>query len=176
MIPTDGPSCIVNDVYRPLIEMNRLGSYIHPGFWWEFGSPELYFQGCMKLLRAPREMLHAVLPQRDTIRKCSAAMAAVGPGVEIDKSAQLNGHIALGYGSFVSEEATIADSVVMPESWVGPRCMIERSIVAHGVEVPASFRAADEILTVDPGPDVELPPDVRRQAGMLRRPLKRAGG
>jgi len=176
LIPTDGPSCIVSDVYRPLIEMKRLGSYIHTGFWWEFGSPELYYEGCMKLLGAPGELLHAVLPQRDPIRKHSAAMAAVGPGVEIDERAQLVGHVALGYGSFVSEESTISDSIVMPESWIGPRCTIERSIVAHGVEVPASFRAADELLTVDPGPDVELPPEVRRQAGMLRRPLKRTGG
>lgn len=176
LIPTDGPSCIVNDVYRPLIEIGRLGSYVHPGFWWEFGSPELYFDGCMKLLSAPPELLHAVLPQRDPVRKRSGGVAAVGPGVKIDRSARLAGHVALGYGTFVSEEAVISDSVVMPESWVGPRCTLERSIVGQGVEVPASFRASDEVLTVDPGPGVELPPGVRRQAGMLRRALDRTGG
>lgn len=176
LIPTEGPSCIVNDVYRPLIEMQRLGSYIHPGFWWEFGSPSLYLEGCMRLLAAPRETLHAVLPQRDPIRERAGCVAAIGPGAEVDDSAQLSGRVALGYGSFVSEEALVADSVVMPESWVGPRCSIERSIVAQGVEVPASFRAADELLTIDPGPDVELLPGIRRQAGMLRFSLAPSGG
>ena len=175
LIPADGPSCIVNDVYRPLIEMKRLGSHIHPGFWWEFGSPELYLEGCMKLLKAPREILHAVLPERDPMRKMSGGLAAAGPGVEIDESARLVGHVALGYGSFVSEEAIVTDSVVMPESWIGPRCKLERSIVGHGVEVPASFAAVDEILTVDPGSDVELAPGIRRQAGMLLRSLRRTG-
>jgi len=167
-IPPTGASCIVNDVYRPLVEQGRLGSYVHEGFWWEFGSPDLYLEGCLRLLALPKDKLNRISTDHDPIRRLSDAKAAVGPGAGFDTGVKIAGHAAIGYGSFVSEHTRIEDSVVMPEAWIGPRCRIKRSIIAQGVELPAGCETEEELICTDPDASAELPPSTRREAGMLR--------
>jgi len=166
-IPATGTSCIVNDVYCPLASQGRLGSYVHQGFWWEFGSPDQYLEGCLRLLAQPKDKLNRINTEHDPIRRLSDAVAAVGPGAGFDTGVKVTGHAAIGYGSFVSEHTHIEDSVVMPEAWIGPRCRIKRSIIAQGVELPAGCQTEEELICTDPDASAELPPSTRREAGML---------
>ena len=166
-IPLEGPRCMVQDVYRPLLAEGRLGSYLHEGFWWEFGSPELYLEGCLRLLQQPGEKLKSISSDHDPIRRVNGAVVAIGPGAEFDATAEITGHAALGFSSYVSEKARIADSVIMPEAWVGPRCRLEHSVIGLGTELPAGFECRDKLVCVDPDPTLELPPSTRREAGML---------
>jgi ADP-glucose pyrophosphorylase len=46
--------------------------------------------------------------------------------------------VAIGLAGLVGRNTEIADSVVMPEAWVGPHSRLERVIVAPGVEIPAN--------------------------------------
>ncbi len=167
LIPEDGPSCIVRDVYRPLAAQGRLGSFTHTGFWWEFGSPESYLDGCLGLLDHPPDELNRISTDHDPIRKLGSATAAVGPGSGFDPSAEFAGRVALGYSSYVSENSRIEDAVIMPEAWVGPGCSLKRSVVAQGVELPAGFRSEGQLICLEAATPVELPPATRRQGGML---------
>jgi len=170
-IPAEGPSCIVKDVYRPLAAAGDLGSHVHGGFWWEFGTPELYLDGCLRLLALPAERLKQISPDHDPIRRLGDADAAVGHGATFDEGARFVGRVALGYSCYVSEEAHVEDAVIMPEAWIGPRCRVRRSVIGQGVELPAGYVAEGELICADPGPSVELPATVRREAGILCRPI-----
>jgi mannose-1-phosphate guanylyltransferase len=166
-IPAGRPSCMVRDVYRPLASAGRLGSHVHKGFWWEFGSPELYLAGCMRLLAEPAERLKRISSEHDPIRRVGDARVAVGPGAGFDGGARFVGHAALGFSAYVSEDTVVKDSVIMPEAWVGPGCRLERSVIGQSVELPAGFDCKDRVVCADPDPSMELPPSTRREKGWL---------
>jgi NDP-sugar pyrophosphorylase family protein len=174
-IPEEAPSCIVRDVYHPMIDERLVGSYIHEGFWWEFGSPEQYLDGCLQLLAHPGEQLNAISTDHDTIRRLDQANAAVGPGADFHESARFTGRAALGFSTYVSEQTTVEDSIVMPEAWIGPRCNLKRSVVCQGVELPAGFESSGELICQDSFPAMDLPPSTRREGGLLRHRLQPVG-
>lgn len=166
-IPAVGPSDIVRDVYWKMAAEGTLGSYVHEGFWWEFGSPKLYLDGSMALIDAPIEVRRAVSSEQDSVRELDEGIAAVGPGVQFHNEARLHGRAALGYASCVSEEAQLEDSVIMPEAWIGPGCKVERSIIGVGVELPAGFESKGELICIDPGLGCDLPGFTRSVHGLL---------
>lgn len=145
LIPGEGRSEIVRDVYRPLAAAGRLGSFRHDGFWWEFGSPALYRAGSLELLRRSHEAGRR-LTDHDPVHREGDALVAAGAGARWDPTARLEGSVALGFASQVGPRARLADTLVLPESWIGPGAELERSIVAPGVEVPIGFRASDALL------------------------------
>ena len=174
-IPADRASDIVRDVYQEMAAEGSLGSFVHEGFWWEFGSPELYLEGSLKLIDCPAEIRREISAEQDIVREFAGGLAAVGPGVQFSDDARLRGRVALGYASHVSEHASIADSVVMPEAWIGPDCRLERSIIGVGAELPAGFETAHELVCTDPGPSCELPRFTRRVADLIVCSLKDDG-
>jgi len=176
LIPDGAPSCIVRDVYRALAEERRLNSYVHRGFWWEFGSPEQYLEGCLRLLAEPPERLREICADHDPVRNLGEAVASVGAGAAADAGTRFIGHAALGYGSYVSEGSRVEDSVIMPEAWLGPRCRLRRSVIGLGVELPADFESEDELVCLDPDPRADLGPSLERRAGVLVQPFSAARG
>lgn len=169
-IPGDRPADIVRDVYRPLAEEGQLGSVVHNGFWWEFGSPSLYLEGTARLLDLPAELRREVA-LHDPVHKLDLGVAAIGTGAQFHETARIEGHAALGFASYVSEMSRLEDSVVMPEAWIGPGCRLRRCIVAPGVEVPAGFEMDSATICADPGPDTEIPDSTSRVGGILVAPL-----
>jgi NDP-sugar pyrophosphorylase family protein len=167
VIPDQVPCDIVRDVYRSLCRTGEVGAYFHEGFWWEFGSPELYLEGSLKLLDYSPERLREISAEHDPLRRLDQAAAAVGPGAEIDKGARFRGRVALGYASHVSEDALVEDSVVMPEAWIGPASRLRRSIVGQDVELPAGFVGDGVVICADPGRQAPPIPRVERTNGLL---------
>jgi NDP-sugar pyrophosphorylase family protein len=157
----------VRDVYRSLAAEGRLGSWIHSGFWWEFGSPELYLDGCLALLSQPAERLKVISAEHDGVREVEGARVALGPGAEFGDGVSFVGRAAIGYGSYVSEASRVEDSVVMPEAWIGPGSRLERCVVGQGVELPAGYQGRGELICLDTDPKRELPPSARRFAGLI---------
>jgi len=170
-IPKNGPSNIVSDVWRPLMAKGMLGSHAHRGFWWEFGSPRLYLEGCLRLLEVSSERRREIVPVHDPVRPLASAVASIGAGARWEPTAKILGRTSLGFLSFVSENAEVEDSVVMSEAWIGADCRLRRSVVARAVELPSGFEVEDAVVYDDPGPAVELPPRTRRQSGLLVHPL-----
>lgn len=170
-IPAEGPSDIVRHVYRDLIRERRVGYVLHSGFWWEFGAPRDYLEGCLRLLRTS-QAVRAAVGGTDPVRRIEGAWVAVGPGVEIALgSATLRGGIGLGLATHVSDGAILEDTIVMQEAWIGPGVSLKRAVVAPGTEVPADFRVENAMLCPDPGEGVPLPEGTTRVAGLAVRPF-----
>lgn len=162
-----GAVCIVRDLYQDLAAKGWLAAYIHDGFWWEFGSPAFYLEGSLRLLEGTPETIRRVSDDHDPIRRIDGVTAAIGPGAVWRDDESLAGRVALGFACHISEGARIEDSVVMPEAWIGPDCLLKRSIIARGVELPAGFRAEEALVCQDATPDFVLPPATRRLGGLL---------
>jgi NDP-sugar pyrophosphorylase family protein len=174
MIPRGAPSDIVRDVYFGLAAEGHLNAHVHDGFWWEFGEPREYLEGSMRLITLPAEA-RARLGDFDLVRSIGGAVAAIGPGADVSAAGiELEGSLAIGMGVRVGERATLVDSVVMPEAWIGPGSSLRRCIVAPGTEIPGGFEASDSVLATDVDPDAALQPDVARVAGLLVRPFQAA--
>jgi NDP-sugar pyrophosphorylase family protein len=176
LIPREGPSDIVVDVYRKLAAAGRLGAHVHRGFFWEFGRPALYLEGSRRLIDLPPERLAAISTEHDPIVAQGGARCALGPVVELASSARLGGSVALGFASKVGEDALVHDSIVMPEAWIGPGARLERVVVGPAVEIPARVHLHDVLVCADPGPlgaldGRSLPEDVVRRDGLLVRGL-----
>jgi NDP-sugar pyrophosphorylase family protein len=121
----------------------------------------------MRLLDYPEERLRDISRDHDALRAFNGAVAAVGPGSEIDDSLRIVGRAALGYACHISEGVTIEDSIVMPEAWIGPDCRLAHSIVGQGVELPAGWVAEHQVICNDPDPAIALPPSIERLRGLL---------
>lgn len=144
-LPPHRPSDLVVDLFRDLAARGELGSFVHEGFWWEFGSPRLYLDGSLRLIDDdPPGALAAV--EHDPLDRRGDALCVVGPGAEIDPLARLRGRVAVGFAARVGDDAEVEDSIVMPEAWLGPGARIRRSIVGPGVEVPAGFEGSDVVI------------------------------
>ena len=169
LIPKGGPSDIVRDVYFGLAAAGRLNAYVHDGFWWEFGDPLAYLEGSIRLIELPAER-RARLGDFDVVRSFGGAMASIGPGVDLSAARiELTGTVAIGMGVMVGERAALADTVVMPEAWIGPGSKLRRCIVGPGTEIPVEFQASDALVVTDPDPAAELTRGVTRIAGLLVR-------
>ena len=169
LIPRDAPSDIVRDVYFGLAADGRLNAHVHDGFWWEFGSPRRYLEGSMRLvaLQAERRMR---LGDFDAVRAAGGAIAAMGAGADVSAAGiQLVGTLAIGMGVMVGEGATLIDTVVMPEAWVGPGSTLRRCIVAPGTEIPVEFNASDALLAADIDRAASPVRGIERVAGLLVR-------
>jgi NDP-sugar pyrophosphorylase family protein len=151
LIPPEGPSDIVRDVYWKLAEEGRLGSVVTSGFWWEFGAPREYLDGCLRLIEMPAEE-RARVARIDPVRHVGGARVAMGPGVELHPgSVEMIGRVGVGFATNLGEGVSIEDSVVMNEAWLGPGCRLKRAIVGPGMELPAGFEVEDAM--VGPAPD-----------------------
>ena len=169
LIPRGAPSDIVRDVYFRLAADGRLNAHVHDGFWWEFGSPREYLEGSMRLVALPAEK-RMRLGDFDVVRPVGGAVAAVGAGADLSAPGiQLAGTLAIGMGVMVGEGATLEDTVVMPEAWVGPGSTLRRCIVAPGTEIPLGFNASDALLATDVDRDAAPTRGNERVSGVIVR-------
>lgn len=168
-IPRAGPSDIVRHVYRDLATRGGLHGFVHEGFWWEFGTPQEYLEGSLRLLALTPAARRRVAVT-DTVHVMGSSRVAVGPGVDIHAAGlELRGGVALGFASLIAEGATLEDTVVMPEAWIGPGTTLRRVIVGPGTEIPAGFHLENAVVCHDPGPEVALPPRTDRHDGLVVR-------
>jgi NDP-sugar pyrophosphorylase family protein len=147
-------------------------SYVHPGFWSDFGTPLDYLNGSLQLLSMDANQRLRVATM-DPIEVLGDATVALGTGADFHAGVELVGGVALGFASLVAEGARIEDSVIMPEAWIGPGSQLKRVIVGTGTEVPAGFRGEDVLVCSDLEPGAGVPADTERSGGLLVRPLDR---
>ena len=145
LIPTGRPSSIVSDVYLDLAARGELGSFVHRGFWWEFGTPEAYLEGSLRLFDLPPDQLGR-MTSHDPIRKVGGGVVAMGAGATVQDGVVIDGRLALGLASLVGRGARLRDCVILGESWIGPEARLDRVIVGPGVEIPAGFRGERALI------------------------------
>ncbi len=173
-IPGGGPSDIVRHVYRDLASRGELNAYVHPGFWWEFGTPGEFLEGSLRLLRLDAPTRRAVAIT-DSVREIGACRVALGAGADLHAAGlDLRGGVALGYAALVAEGVSLEDTIVMPESWIGPGARLRRVLVGRGTEIPAGFAAEGAMVCPYSGGDEPLPDGIERSEGLLIRRFEAA--
>ncbi len=167
-IPAEGHPDLVRDVYIDLAREGKLGSYIHQGFWWEFGTPLDYLEGSLRLLAMDsRDRMR--IAETDPVLTIGEGTVAVGTGADFHSGVELRGGVALGLASLVAEGSRIEDSVIMPEAWVGPGSSLTRTIVAPGTEIAAGTHFENALICTDSDPSAPLYADTERTGGLLVR-------
>jgi NDP-sugar pyrophosphorylase family protein len=145
LIPAGRPSDIVRDLYVELAREGRLGSFIHRGFWWEFGRPPLYLDGSLALIGLDDDR-RARIARGDPVRRVGSALAALGGETRLHASARFAGRVALGSYAEVGESAHIEESVLMPGAAAGAGSCLKRAVLAPGVRLPDGFEAEDALV------------------------------
>lgn len=173
LIPPEGPSSIVTDVYRPLAARGDLGGYVHNGYWWEFGEPDVYLEGSLGLIDLPPASL-ARICEGAAVRPISGGRGVVGVGVEIAPGARIDGRCVLGRGSRVAADAVLADCVLLDDARVGSGCRLTRVIVGPRTEIPPRFECRDAIVGRAPT-GCATPAGIERVGANLVRPLSELG-
>lgn len=170
-IPAGEPSDIVRDVYLDLLRDGALGAFVHDGFWWEFGTPSTYLEGCLRLVRMqPDDRLRIAMT--DSVRSIGEGTVAIGPGVDLHSGGiSVRGSAVLGMASMVGEGTEIQDSIVLQGAWIGPGCLLRRVIVGPGTEVPAGLDLESLLVCPDAEPGGPLPAGCERFSGLLARRL-----
>lgn len=169
-IPTGRPAHLVDDLWLDLVAEGRLGCVVHEGFWWEFGTLPGYLRGSLNLLDLSAEQ-RARIAATDPVAELGGARVAVGPGADFHAGVAVSGRVAFGLASRVAEGSRVEDSVVMPEAWVGPGCVVRRSVVGPETEVPAGSELEDVAVCADADPDAPLPAGIERREDLLVRTL-----
>jgi len=173
-LPVDRPSDIVRDLYVELAREKGIAAFIHRGFWWEFGTPEQYLEGSRTLVEMDIEDRLAI-GDFDPVRLVGDVPASVGPGVVLHGDGiQVAGFVVAGLGVHVAEDVDLAETIVMPEAWIGPRSKLTRCIVGPGTEIPAGFTAEDAIVATDLEPEAPPPEGCARMRGLLVRSFPKA--
>jgi NDP-sugar pyrophosphorylase family protein len=170
-IPPDRPCCINNDIYPPLIEAGaRIRGFVHPGRWLEFGTPELFLDGSLALLRAGANW--PITPPGGDRPDQSAGEPPppgaekpflIGPECSFGPGAVLLDGVVLGSGVVVGAGSRLRRTIVHDGARIGDGAVLHDCIVDAGTVVPDGSRLSRAMIV----------PWVDDQGG--NRPLRRLG-
>ncbi len=173
-IPAAGPCDLVRHLYRDLAREGRVRAFLHDGFWWEFGNPETYLEGSLRLLDLDPAVRRAVA-DTDPVREIDGARVAVGPGADFHQGVEIVGRAAIGFASMIAEGTRVEDALVLPESWIGPGCSLRRAVVGPGCEVPAGTTLEDVLIGPAPARRRTPPAGIERAGSLWVRRLAPPG-
>jgi NDP-sugar pyrophosphorylase family protein len=166
----DGPSNLVPALYARLASERRIGVFVHHGFWWEFGTPEHYREGVLRLLSLPDGERAAVL-RHDEVRTVASVPIAVGRGARWRDGVVWSEGAAIGARCELGRDARVLASVLLDDVVVGDRAVLDRCVVGPGVHIPRSARFTDALVCTDDRGVEPLAPGVARVDGLLVRPI-----
>lgn len=168
-IPGPQPCDIVRDVYLPMLARGAVGAYTTDRFWWEFGCPEEYLEGSLRLLAMPASQARR-FSSTDPVKEIGGAQVALGPGAVIAPEAGLHGKVAVGMAAALAKDCRVEDSLVLPEAWVGAGAGLRRCIVGPKAEVPAGTVLEEKMICTSV-PGQVLQEGWERCGDLVLRPL-----
>lgn len=131
------------DVLPAIVKQYRVLAYPFEGYWADVGTLQAFWEANMALLGEspaldlydPQWVIHTRSEERPP--------AKIGPEARVGGNLLSNGCIIEGTaersiispGVYVSAGATVRDSVMMNDTWVGPGVVIDRAIVDKEVHV-----------------------------------------
>lgn len=151
---------IVDEVYQPILAGGResiAAAVRNDDYWFDVGTPQRYMGASRSLLEATvKGDLHVARGSRvrgDSIVHETAHVA----GRNVARS-------VIGARSMVNGE--LRDTVVWDDCVIGGSAILDRCVIAHGVEISGPFELADALVLVD---DRAIPehPDYERRDGLV---------
>lgn len=131
------------NVLPALVEGGRVAAYAFPGYWQDIGTLDSYYQANLDLV-SPEPPFPLEDPRWPIFTPSTEnPPARVGPRARIHSTIATHGTIIHGTversvlfpGVVVEEGATVRDSIVMGDSWIGPGAILDRTICDKRVHV-----------------------------------------
>jgi len=132
---------IVDEVYQPMLASDTIAGIVDDGLWFDIGTPR-------RLVSAGSTIRELMIEGDVTLTTGSRIQ---GDSI-VDGTATIRGTIArssIGANSVI--EGQVTDSAVWNGCRVGTGVRLERSIVAHGVELAEEAEYRDVLLTSEGG-------------------------
>jgi glucose-1-phosphate adenylyltransferase len=139
------------DVLPALVKTHRVFAYPFEGYWADIGTLQAYWEANMALLGEspaldlydPDWVIHTRSEERPP--------AKIGPRAQVGGNLLSNGCIVEGVversvispGVYISEGATVRDSIIMNDTWVGPNVVIDHAIIDKEVYIPEGVIIGD---------------------------------
>ncbi len=168
-IPGPEPCDIIRDVYLPMLEEGSVGAYRTDRFWWEFGTPQQYLEGSLRLIDLPVADARR-FSSTDPVQEHRSARIALGPSAVIDPKTVLAGRVAIGLAAALAKDCRVEDSLVLPEAWIGPGARLTRCIIGPKAEIPAGCVLDRKMVCAWSG-EHPLPPGCELSGNLVLRPL-----
>jgi glucose-1-phosphate adenylyltransferase len=125
-----------------MVKHDRVFAYEFAGYWQDIGTVEAYYQANMELLVAtPRFSLnsnwpvlidHDALPAPERSKDGRIVDSLISPGCVIKGFVE---NSILSPGVHVEEEASVKNSIVMANTFVGYHSVVESCIIDEGVQI-----------------------------------------
>ncbi len=148
-IPPGRKAEINSEVYPALISAGKLiRGFVHSGLWRELGTPQLYIEGSITLLKDGKE------PSLRPLRSPS-------PGIYLDRVSVppetiLDPPVLLGRGVSVAARCSLQGTIVGKQVRIGKGCTLRSTVVWDGARIGDGARLSDCIITSG----VYVPPEV----------------
>ena len=131
------------DVLPAVVRSHRVMAYLFEGYWADVGTLQAYWEANMALLGEspaldlydPDWVIHTRSEERPP--------AKIGPQAVVAGNLLSNGCIVEGVversiispGVYVSAGATVRDSIIMNDTWIGPGALVDRAVVDKEVHI-----------------------------------------
>jgi glucose-1-phosphate adenylyltransferase len=154
-----------------MVKRYNVSAYNFQGYWRDIGTPQVYYESNMELLpHAPSFVLNGNWPVLTEPNHLAPPRISPQGSVQnsiISPGCVIKGHVVnsvLSPGVWVEEEATVRDSVIMANSFIGYHTVIDHCVLSEGVNVGrlcylgfgSSVAPAENITVV--GDDATVPP------------------
>jgi len=131
------------NILPEMVRGGRVLGYRHEGYWQDIGTLDSYYRANLDLLKP-----HPPFPLEDPrwpvfTPSTEFPPARIGSRAEVRSSIVTHGSIVNGRversvlfpGAVVEEGATVRDSILMGETWVGPQAVLDRVILDKRVHI-----------------------------------------
>lgn len=154
-IPPAGKCDINSDVYPRLIAAGRtINGFVHKGFWRELGTPRLYLEGSLALLKEGGDPGLTSLRAGEGIYLDNASPPSdalleppvlIGRGTTVGNRALL-GAVVIGKQAKIGKGASLRSTIVWDGARIGEGTSLTECIVTSGVYVPPGASLTGKIL------------------------------
>lgn len=141
-IPPGVESDFSQDLFPQFLKRrSSLFGYIAEGYWRDVGNIGEYQQATRDILNG-----QVKIPFPGEKRDTEHGWAWIGQGTVVDPGATLKGAVVIGNNCRIEGEATLENTVIGDDCWIGPRASILRGILWDGVRVGDGVHMTDDIV------------------------------
>jgi mannose-1-phosphate guanylyltransferase len=121
------------EVYPRVLDQGLYG-HRFSGFWVDAGTPEAYLEAHRELLDRMEDLGWEGTAMDETASLRGPSL--VGPGAVVGAGAKVGPYATVGEGCIIGKEASVVNSVLLPDAVVGKWARLYNCIIGEGAEVP----------------------------------------
>ncbi len=135
-----GRSEINSDIYPRIIASGGVvKGYVHTGFWKELGTPRLYLEGSLELLKATKD------PGIESMKRSDGVYTDRGP---VPKDVAMEPPLFLGRGATIGPDSALLGGVIIGrQATIGKGCSLRSTLVWDGARIGDGSRLSECIVT-----------------------------